>query len=120
MPKRFYKHKLLLDENMDPRQQFPRLNEYFDVKHVAHDLSRGGDSDPAVYELAVSQRRIILTRNVKHFDPLVGTKKDAGCVGIPPHWQPPQIDTKLTALLMKQGPAYFAGQLRSLTTGDDE
>ena len=119
MPKRFYKHKLLLDENIAPRQAFPRLNELFDVKHVTRDLNRGGDSDPVVYELAVSQRRIILTRNVKHFRALVGTKQDAGCIAVPPHWKPAQIDTRLTALLTQHGPAYFARRQRTLDTYDD-
>jgi hypothetical protein len=30
MPTWFYKFKLLLDENMPPRQRFPRLNSRFD------------------------------------------------------------------------------------------
>ena len=119
MPKRFYKHKLLLDENMDLRQKFPRLNEHLDVKHVAHDLKHGGDSDTVVYELAVSQGRIILTQNAKHFRPLVGTKQDAGCIAIPPHWLPAEIDTRLTALLTRHGPAYFARRQRTLDTYDD-
>jgi len=49
----FYKHKLLLDENMPPRLEFPRLNGLFDVKHVRDDLNSGGLPDPQVYALAV-------------------------------------------------------------------
>ena len=114
MTKRFYKHKQLFDENMPPRSAFRRLNEHFDVKHIDHDLRRGGTSDPAVYDLAVSQGRIVVTFNVKHFTRHAGTRPDAGIIGIPPHWQPSQIDTKLTALLMKHNPAYFKGQVRKL------
>jgi len=118
MPRAFYKHKLLLDEHLPARTAFPRLNQHFDVKHIAMDLNRAGTPDPIVYELAVSLGRIIVTRNDKDFVPLSGTKTDAGIIAAPPHWQPIQVDTKLTALLMKHGPAYFAGRLRNLTEQD--
>jgi hypothetical protein len=77
MPKGFYKHKLLLDEHLPPRQFLPRLNEHFDVKHIKHDLHQGGMDDPPIHELAVKQGRIILTRNIKHFRPLLGNGNDS-------------------------------------------
>ena len=52
MPKRFLKHILLLDENMPERQAFPRLNEYFNVKHIRDDLNSGGLADPQVFYLS--------------------------------------------------------------------
>ncbi|GGS82851.1 DUF5615 family PIN-like protein [Streptomyces cinerochromogenes] len=114
MVRRFFKHKLLLDENMPPRGVFPRLNEHFDVKHVDHDLSQGGIKDASVYELARTASRIIVTQNVKHFKPLAGGKSDAGVIGVPPHWQPKQVDSQLTALLMRHRPGYFRGRYISL------
>lgn len=105
MPKGFYKHKILFDENMSPRTDFPRLNHNFNVKHIDHDLNKGGATDPEVYKLAVLQNRILLTLNIKHFIPLAGTKPDAGIIGVPPHWTPTQLDSKLTAFLMKHTPA---------------
>lgn len=42
MPKGFYKHRLLLDENMPHRSEFPILNSKFDVKHIEDDLGKGG------------------------------------------------------------------------------
>jgi hypothetical protein len=111
MAKAFYKHKPLLDEQMPLRTAFPRLNERFNVKHVAMDLNKGGTKDPAVYDLAVELGRIVITQNDRHFAPLVGTQDDRGIIGIPPHWQPEQIDSKLTALLMRHGPSYFNGRL---------
>ncbi len=36
--KRFIKFKILLDEALPPRQQFPKTNAIFDVKHIKHDL----------------------------------------------------------------------------------
>jgi predicted nuclease of predicted toxin-antitoxin system len=113
MPKRFYKHKVLLDEQVSPRQFFPELNERFDVKHIKHDLNRAGIPDAQVYALAVSQGRVILTKNVKDFRPLL-EDNSPGIIGLPETWSLSQVDTKLTALLMKHGPAYFRGHYCSL------
>jgi predicted nuclease of predicted toxin-antitoxin system len=113
MPKRFYKHKVLLDEQVSPRQFFPELNERFDVKHIKHDLNRAGIPDPQVYALAVSQGRVILTKNVKDFRPLL-EDNSPGIIGLAETWSLSQVETKLTALLMKHGPAYFRGRYRSL------
>jgi hypothetical protein len=116
MSKRFYKHKLLFDENMAARQLFPRLNEHFDVKHVRDDLNQGGIDDPPVYDLAVAQGRIVITINGDDFRPLVGMKPDAGVIKIPEAWRREHVDSKLTALLMRHGPKYFAGHFRILAT----
>ena len=117
MPKRFYKHKTLLDEHLYHRRLYPLLNAHFDVKHIRDDLHLESIPDPQVYELAVKQGRIILTTNVKHFRPLL--RDDCpGIIGIPGAWLPNRIDTKLTALLMRHGPNYFRGRYRSLAAED--
>jgi Domain of unknown function (DUF5615) len=113
MPKRFYKHKTLLDEHLYHRHVYPLLNARFDVKHIRDDLHLDGLPDPQVYALAVKQGRIILTTNVKHFRPLL--RDDCpGIIGIPGAWLPDRIDTKLTALLMKHSPHYFRGRYHPL------
>jgi uncharacterized protein DUF5615 len=119
MPKAFYKHKLLLDEHIAPRQFLPRLNEHFDVKHIKHDLHRAGMEDPLIHELAVEQGRIILSSNVKHFRPLL-REGSPGLIGIPETWSPSRLDTKLTALLMRAGPSFFRGRYRSLDALDEK
>jgi hypothetical protein len=86
MPKAFYKHKLLFDENMLPRQRFPRLNSRF----------------------------IVITINRDDFAKLVGAKDDCGVIAVPDGPAATQTDTKLTALLMQHGPNYFRGRFRSL------
>lgn len=85
MPKKFHKHKLLLDENMPSRQAFPRLNMLFDVKHVRDDFKSGGTSDQQVYKIAEESKRLIITYNVKHFKGPAGKSQDTGVIGIPPH-----------------------------------
>lgn len=114
MPRRVYKHKILLDENMDPRQHYTQLNERFDVKHVVHDLRSAGVPDPIVYDLAVKTGRIILTQNARDFEDLVGSQEDCGVISIPPHWNPQMIDTKLLALLRRHSPGFFQGCMVSL------
>ena len=111
MPKRFHKHKLLLDENMSPRTAFPNLNSIFDVKHVREDFHLTSLPDPEVYQLAVKHQRILLTYNIKHFRQFAGTRNDAGIIGIPPHLTSAQVDTKLTSLLTKTLPTLCKGNI---------
>ena len=119
MPKPFYKHKLLLDEHLPPRQFLPRLNAHFDVKHIKHDLHQGGMEDSSIHELAVTQGRLILTRNVKHFRPLL-REETPGIIGVPETWPRDQLDTKLTSLFMRHGSKYFKGRFRSLGAQEEE
>ena len=117
MPKRFYKHKTLLDEHLYHRRVYPLLNAHFDVKHIRDDLHFDGLPDPEIYALAVKQGRIILTTNVKDFRPLL-REDSPGVIGIPDAWSESRIDSKLTALLMRHGSAYFRGRYRSLAAED--
>jgi predicted nuclease of predicted toxin-antitoxin system len=109
MPKPFYKHKTLLDEQLYHRRMYPLLNEHFEVKHIRDDLHLGGLPDPAIYELALKQGRIILTKNVKDFRPLL-REDSPGIISIPETWATSRVDSKLTALLMRHGPNYFRGR----------
>jgi hypothetical protein len=113
MSKPFYKHKVLLDEHLFNRRSYPLLNERFDVKHIKHDLHFGGMADQAIYELALSQGRIILTSNVKDFRPLL-REDSPGIIGIPETWSTSRLDTKLTALLIKHNSNYFRGRYHPL------
>jgi predicted nuclease of predicted toxin-antitoxin system len=115
MPKRFHKHKLLLDENMPHRTDLPLLNSKFDVKHLVDDLKHAGIPDPEVYQLAVAQKRILVTFNTKHFRSRAGTKDDAGIIGVSANLTLTQVDSKLTALLTKSTPHALARKFTPLT-----
>jgi hypothetical protein len=119
MPKRYVKFKLLLDENLPPRRELPRLNERYDVKHVAEDLHRGGIEDQDVYELAVAQKRVLLTYNVKHFKPLAGMQADQGIIGLPPNVPRVKLDSKLVALLSRTAPKTLRGHYVSLSAEEN-
>jgi Domain of unknown function (DUF5615) len=115
MPRKFYKHKLLLDELMYTRQSYPRLNQNFDVKHIREDLHLDGSKDRSVYELASKLGRIIVTANGRHFRKLVQAGS-SGVIDFPAEWAPSRVDTKLTALRMRHDLKYFAGHYRTLAT----
>lgn len=100
---------------MYTRQSYPRLNQHFDVKHIRHDLRRGGSKDASVYKLATKLGRIMITANGRHFRNLV-QPGSPGVIDYPADWSTSQVDTKLTALLMHYGPTYFAGHYRILAT----
>ena len=115
MPKKFYKFKLLLDENMPPRQRFPRLNSRFDLKHMRDDFNHIGVKDPAVYDLAVKQNRLIITFNGKDFKKLLDKSVQTGLINVSANLRYEQIDTKLTALLTKSSEKSLFGQFTDLT-----
>ncbi len=60
--------------------------------------------------MAIDQGRVIITLNISDFKKLAGTKDDAGIIGIPPNLLPPQLDSKLTALLKSLSPRQLRGK----------
>ncbi len=114
MVRRFYKHKLLLDEGFPPRFYFPLLNARFDVKHVKTDLKHIGLSDAQVYALARQLNRLIVTYNEKDFKPLALQSTDTGVIGVTPTTPYATVDKKLSALLTKSTPNALRGKFTVL------
>ena len=104
-----------MDENMPPRQRFPRLNSRFDVKHIRDDLNQAGLKDPPVYALASKLNRLIITFNGDDFKNMVDQNSEAGVINISANLRYDQIDTKLTSLLTKSGPNALFGKFIDLT-----
>ncbi len=119
MTKRFYKHKLLLDENFPVRKHFPTLNRRFDVKHVGADLNLDGLSDPEVYILARKEKRLVVTRNIKHFRELALSSGETGVIGVSENLTFKQVDKKLAALLNKSTQKSLLGKL-TIISGETE
>jgi len=115
MTKRFYKHKLLLDENVHYRSNFPILNNLFDVKHITEDYHQIGLSDSEVYQYAAKLERIVVTFNIKDFLGLAKMSQDTGVIGISSTLPLEQIDKKLSALLRKSSKRSLLGKLTTLT-----
>lgn len=111
MQRRFYKHRLLLDEGFHFRNNFPVLNQRFNVKHIKGDLNIAGLSDAEVYKLAISQKRLLVTFNEKDFRDLAETSKQTGIIGVSTNLSDEQIDKKLTGLLNKSSKNSLLGKL---------
>ena len=110
MPPKFYKHKLLLDEGLFKRQSLKRIDSRYDIKHIKHDLHKGGIKDNEVYEIAKKQGRIILTYNVEDFRTLAKQSTQTGVIGATPGFTPDQLDAKLNSLLSKSSEKSFYGK----------
>lgn len=117
MPPKFYKHILLLDEGLFPRIRLKRLNSRYDIKHIKHDLKGGGLEDEEVYEIAIGQKRIIITYNTKHFKRLAKESLDSGVIGVTQGLTPEKLDIKLNSLLSKSSEKSLYGKYTSLSKG---
>lgn len=115
MPPRFYKHKLLLDEGLYPRKFLKRINSRYDIKHIKHDLRKAGIEDNEVYEVASSQKRIIITYNTRDFRRLARRSRDTGIIGVPQGFTPERLDTRLNALLSRGSEKTFYGKYTSIS-----
>ena len=115
MPRKFYKHKLLLDEGLYPRNVLHRSNNRHNIKHIKHDLNKGGIKDEEVYEIARKQKRIIITYNIGDFKRLAKRSKDTGVIGITQGFTPEELDKKLNSLLSKSSENSFYGKYTPLS-----
>ena len=114
MVRKFHKHKLLLDEGFPTRSYFPRLNNRFDVKHIAQDFKKAGLSDQQVHKFAAEHESIVVTLNIKDFKPLSPKSKNTGIIGVSASLSFNQVDKKLTALLNKSTKKQLLGKLTAI------
>src|SRR5258708_39627476 len=115
MPPRFYKHKLLFDEGLFKRQSLKRINSRYNIKHIRHELNRGGITDKEVYDLACKEKRIIITYNINDFKKLAQKSSDTGVIGVTQTFTPDQLDAKLNSLLSKSSEKSFYGKYTPLS-----
>lgn len=116
MSPRFYKHKLLLDEGIYPKKSLRRINSRYNIKHIKHDLNKGGVKDKEVYEIARKQKRIIITYNIDDFKQFAKRSNDTGVIGVTQGLTPEQLDAKLNSLLSKKPENFFYRKYTPLTT----
>lgn len=115
MSPKFHKFRLLLDENMPGRRAFLSLNHLFDVKHISLDLKKGGIRDKLVYQEAVQLKRLIVTFNGDDFKPFVTNSRETGIIAVSDNLSTHQIDSKLTALLLRSTPKTLYSKFTPLT-----
>lgn len=115
MPPRFYKHKLLLDEGLYSRKSLKRINNRYNIRHIRHDLNKGGVKDTEVYQTAVKQNRIIVTYNISDFRKMAKKSINTGIIGVTQKLTPDKLDTKLNSLLSRSSEKAFYGKYTSLS-----
>lgn len=77
-------------------------------------MGKGGISDREVYELACSQKRIIITYNINDFRLMAKRTKDTGIIGISQKLTPEKLDSKLNSLLSKNSERSLYGKYTPL------
>ncbi len=115
MPPRIYKHKLLFDEGLYPRKLLSRTNNRYSIRHIKHDLNKAGIKDRQIYEIAIKQKRIIVTYNVRDFRKLAKLSMHTGVIGVSQGLIPEQLDRKLASLLSKSSEKAFYGKYTPLS-----
>lgn len=120
MPRKFYKHKLLLDEGFFYKKALPLTNSRFDVKHIKGDYGLSALSDPQIHEFAKVKGRILITLNIKHFKPLATLSKLTGIIGVSENLTLEQVDKKLTALLNKSTKKSLLGKMTTISGEDPD
>lgn len=114
--RKFHKYKLLLDENLPPRQIFRQLNSRYSLKHIVHDCNMEAALDPAVYNFAAKENRLIITFNDKDFKDLASKSMSSGIIGVSNNLSYEQIDKRITSLLNKSKPSKLFGKFTYISS----
>lgn len=115
MTVKFYKHKILLDENFHVRSFLPKLNKRFTVKHSVQDLNHIGWSDWKVFQYASKNNMIIVTFNIRDFTDFIDLSNTTGIVGVSTNLSDADIDKKLTALFNRSSGRSLFGKVTHIT-----
>ena len=108
------RYKLLLDEGLPPKENFPALNNLHSLKHIKHDLKQGGAKDPAIYKIAEEDNYLVVVFNTKDFKPMIEDKKPT-VICLSTGITNKQIDQKICGILKKLKPGQKRGHLVSVT-----
>jgi hypothetical protein len=92
------RYRLLLDEMLPAREKFPELNKFHNVRHIVHDFHKSGLTDDLVVSLAKKEKRIVVTKNSRHFLSLC-MKHGVGLIGLTEEMPYEEIDKTITAKL---------------------
>src|SRR3989338_5676187 len=116
MVTRHIRHRLLLDEGLNSRQDFLKTNNLHDIKHIKHDFHMGGMIDKNVYIYAAQQKRLIATYNIKDYRKLHNpANKSTGIISISPRLKQEDIDKKLCSLLNKSARGDVYGKISHIS-----
>ena len=110
--------KVLLDEGLPPRERFPQLNNLHTVRHIKHDLNKGGAKDPEIYTIAGKHGYMVVVFNTKDFEPLISNATPT-VISLSTGLTTEQIDLKICSILRKLSPSQKKGHMISVTNEGD-
>ncbi len=108
------RYKLLLDEGLPRRESFPKLNNLHTLKHINHDLKKGGAKDKNIYEFAEEYDYIVVVFNTKDFKPLISNDKPS-VIALSTGLTNTQFDIKICKILKMLKPSERKGHLISIS-----
>lgn len=111
------KYRLLLDEGLPRKENYPQSNNYHNLKHIVHDIDRGGASDKEVYAIANKEIRLVVVFNTKDFKPLI-LPESVSVISLSTNLTDKQVDLKLCKALRNLKPSEFKGYLITITNTD--
>ena len=112
--KKHTRHTLLLDEGLPPKESFPKLNNLHTLRHINHDLKKGGSKDKNIYDLARKNKYMVVVFNTKDFKPLITIDKPS-VISLSTVLKNKQIDFKICKILKKLKPNQTKGYLITIT-----
>lgn len=112
--KKHARYKLLLDEGLPFKEKFPKLNNLHTLRHINHDLRRGGARDSQIYEIAVKDGSMVVVFNTKDFKVLI-RRNNPSVISLSSGLTNKQIDLRLCKVLKNLKPSQKIGMLISVT-----
>lgn len=111
------KCKLLLDEGLPLKQRYQKLNNFHDLKHIKHDFKKGGLKDLDIYNICLTENRILVTFNIRDFRSLQTTKKHS-IIALSPNLSNKQTDLKIFKLLKEIRSNELSGYIISISKSE--
>jgi len=108
------RHRLLLDEGLPRKEAYPQANNYHSLKHVAHEIGKGGAKDSTIYAIANKEKRLLVVFNTKHFRPLISSES-VSVISLSTNLTDKQVDLRLCKVLKHLKPSESKGHLITIT-----
>jgi hypothetical protein len=108
---------LLLDEGLPRKEAYFQTNNYHNIKHIVHDIGRGGAKDKDVYTIANLEKRLVVVFNTKDFKPLI-FPKSVSVISLSTNLSDKQVDLKICKMLRLLKPSETKGHMISITNNN--
>lgn len=111
------RYKLLLDEGLPRKETYPQANNFHNLRHIFHDIGKGGAKDKDVYAIANKEKRLVVVFNTKHFRPLI-SPESVSVISLSTNLTDKQVDLKLCKVLRYLKPSESKGHLITITNSN--